>query len=69
MKTNSSTLATLLLGGLLAMAEGAFAQAPTCNQVKQARPLDPQLRKFRTHERKNACREFTATACLSVDRL
>jgi hypothetical protein len=33
MKTNSSTLATLLLGGLLAIAEGALAQAPTCNQV------------------------------------
>ena len=33
MKTNSSTLATLLLGALLATAECAFAQAPTCNQV------------------------------------
>ena len=33
MKTNSSTLATLLLGGLLAIAQSAFAQAPTCNQV------------------------------------
>jgi hypothetical protein len=33
MKTNSSILAALLLGGLLAIAESAFAQAPTCNQV------------------------------------
>ena len=33
MKTNSSTLATLLLGGMLAIAESVFAQAPTCNQV------------------------------------
>ena len=28
-----STFAVLLLGGLLVIAESAFAQAPTCNQV------------------------------------
>jgi len=33
MKTNSSTLVTLLLGALLAIAQSAFAQAPICDQV------------------------------------
>jgi hypothetical protein len=33
MKTHWSTLAALSLGGLLAIAQSAFAQAPTCNQV------------------------------------